>query len=113
MEEKGNARNGEGSKPSSEDRLGTVLKGAACLAFLIISIFLWLKSGRSWLVLLLLLLPSYACQEWLSGKIFIERSRWSTAESGFSVLRIIYGVILTLLFFGAIYGLTLLARWLF
>lgn len=85
----------------------------ACLAFLVISLVLWLMSGRSWFVFLLLLLPCYACEEWLSGKIFTERSRWSTAESGFSFLRIIYGVILALLLFGAIYGLTLIVRWFF
>ena len=85
--------------------LSTGLKGVACLAFLVMSVVLWLLSGRSWFVFVLLLLPCYACEEWLSGRIFTEPSRWSTAESGFSILRIIYGVILALLLLGLIYGL--------
>ena len=105
--------NEEGNAPPNKDRLGTGLKAVACLAFLVLSLVLWLMSGRKWFVFLLLLLPCYACEEWLSGKIFTERSRWSTAESGFSILRIAYGVILALLLLGAIYGLALIASWFF
>jgi hypothetical protein len=114
MREQGNERNNdEGSEPTKKDRIGTGLKAMACLAFLVLSLVLWLMTGRSWLVFILLLLPCYACEEWLSGKMFTERSRWSTSESGFSIFRIIYGVILTLLLFGVIYGLTVIVRWFF
>lgn len=96
-----------------ENKKAAEIKKMACLAFLAFALTLWLISGRSWVVFLLLLIPCYACEEWLSEKIFTERSGWSTAESGFSVLRIMYGLILALLLFGAIYGLTLIGRWLF
>jgi len=82
----------------------------ACIVFLGIS---WLAGSSNWILFLLLFIPCYACGEWLSGKIFAEGSGWSTADSGFSVLRIVYGVILVLLLFGVIYGFTLIVRWLF
>lgn len=82
----------------------------ACIVFLGIS---WLVGLSNWILYLLLFIPCYACGEWLSGKIFAEGSGWSTAESGFSVLRIICGVILVLLLFGVIYGFSLIVRWLF
>ena len=114
MGEQENDRISEGgSAPSGKDKLSTGIKAVACLSFLVLSLVLWLMSGRKWFVFLLLLLPCYACEEWLSGKIFTERSRWSTSVSGFSILRIIYGVILTLLLFGVIYGLTVIVRWFF
>jgi hypothetical protein len=98
---------------ASKGRLSAGVKVVACLGSLAFALALWLISGRSWFVFLLLLIPCYACEEWLSAKIFTERSGWSTAESGFSILRIVYGVILALLLFGAVYGLAMIARWLF
>lgn len=105
----------EASVSSRAERkwIGKVRTGVgiiACIVFLGIS---WLAGRSSWLLFLLLFIPCYACGEWLSGKIFSERSGWSTAESGFSVLRIIYGVILTLLLLGVTYGLTMIVRWFF
>ena len=114
MKEPGSEGNSENaSKPSSKNRLSTRLKAVACLAFLVLSIVLWIVSGRSWLLWLLLLIPCFLCEEWLAEKVNTERSGWSTAEAGFSVWRILYGVILVLLFFGVVYGLTLIARWVF
>ena len=111
MEEQVNIKiSGDGKTSPSKDRLSTGLKALACLAFLAFSLLLWQVSGRRWFVFLLLLLPCYACEEWLSGKIFTEHSRWSTANSGFSILRIIYGVVLALLLIGLIYGLTLIVH---
>jgi hypothetical protein len=82
----------------------------ACIVFLGIS---WLAGRSSWLLFLLLYIPCYACGEWLSGKIFSENSRLSVSRSGFSMARIVYGVIFASLLFGTIYvvGL-LLSRWL-
>ena len=100
-------------RSAGKHKLRTAVKAVACVVFLVLSLVLWLMSGRSWFVFLLLLIPCYACEEWLSAKIFTEHSRWSTTESGFSVLRIVYGLILALLLFGTIYGLALIVRWFF
>lgn len=109
MGEQENDRIKEDGTPPNRHGVSTGLKAVACFAFLVLSLVLWLMSGRKWFVFLLLLLPCYACEEWLSGKIFSEHSRWSTAESGFSILRIVYGVILAVFLFGVIYALS----WLF
>jgi type IV secretory pathway VirB2 component (pilin) len=82
----------------------------ACIVFLGIN---WLAGRSSWLLFLLLFIPCYACGEWLSTKIFSENSGLSLSRSSFSVLRIIYGVILASLLFGAIYIVELLlSHWL-
>ncbi|SRR6266496_365931 len=98
---------------SKAERVKRVLKVFACVAFLVISLGLWLVSGRSWLVLLLLSLPCYACEEWLGGKIFTEESRWSVSKSGFSIWRVIFGVVVVLLFFGVVFALQAILRKLF
>ena len=54
--------------------VSTALKVFACLAFLTFAVILWQASGGKWLVFLLLLLPCYACEEWLSEKIFSEHT---------------------------------------
>jgi hypothetical protein len=72
-----------------------------------------MMSGRSWLVWLLLAVPAFLCEEWLAGIVNLNNSRWSTTESGFSILRIVYGVVVVLLFFAAAYGLTLIADLIF
>jgi len=91
----------------------TRIKAAACIGFLALTVVLWIISGGSWLVWLLLLIPTFLCEEWLADKVSLQRSRWSTAESGFSILRIVYTVVLVLLFFGVVYGLTLVVDRLF
>ena len=87
--------------------MSTGLKVFACLAFLGLSFIVWLKSGRSWIVLLVVWVPSYLCSEWLASKIFNKDSRWG-ARSGFSFLRIIYGGVAALLVFGLAYGVQIL-----
>jgi hypothetical protein len=105
----------ESREEFKEGKIKTGLKIAACLTFLVFSLVLWLASGRSWLVLLLLSLPCYACEEWLGGKIFGEQSwlnRFSVSRSGFSIWRIVFGVIVVLCFFGAVYaGRLLFLHW--
>lgn len=99
---------------AKEGRLKAGLKVAGCVAFILFSLVLWFMSGFSWLVLLLLSLPCYACEEWLGGKIFGEQSwlnRFSVSRSGFSMWRIVFGVIVVLCFFGAVYILRLLFLW--
>ncbi len=107
----------ESREKFKEGRVKTGLKVAACLTFLVFSLVLWLMSGRSWLVLLLLSLPCYACEEWLGGKIFSEQSRFnrfSVSQSGFSIWRIVLGVIVVLCFFGIVYVARLIfLRWFF
>jgi hypothetical protein len=83
----------------------STLINIACATFLLVSFGLWFLSGGSWIVMLLLFLPCYVCGEWLSRKIFHERSRLSVANSGFSLLRIVLGVLVVCLFFAAAYGL--------
>jgi hypothetical protein len=69
MKEQENERiNEDRNAPPNKDKLGTGLKAIACLAFLVLCLVLWLMSGRKWFVFLLLLLPCYACEEWLLGK---------------------------------------------
>ena len=110
MGEQGTDRNTENADQPSTNRLSTRVKVVACVAFLVLSIILCLMSGRSWLLWIVLLIPCFLCEEWLADKVNIERSGWSTAEAGFSIWRILYALILLLLFFGAAYGLTLIAR---
>jgi hypothetical protein len=102
-----------GSLPEDRKWIGKLRVGAAivvCIVFLGIS---WLVGRSSWLLFLLLYIPCYACGEWLSGKIFSENSRLSVSRSGFSVVRIFYGVIFASLLFGTIYVVGLLvSRWL-
>jgi hypothetical protein len=91
----------------------TAIIALACIVFLAICFALWLASGRSWLVLLILFVPCYACGEWLSSKIFSERSGLSISNSGFSIVRIIYGTIVAFLLLAGIYGIGwILFRWL-
>ena len=65
---------------------GTGMRGVigsiACVIFLAIAFVVWLASGRSWLVWLMLLVPSYGCGEYLSSKLFSEQRGLSIAESG-------------------------------
>jgi hypothetical protein len=47
------------------------------------------------------------------NRIFSKQGGLSVSESGFSILRIVVGVIFVLLFFGLIYGLALLGKFVF
>ena len=78
---------------STRQKLGTTLKIFLCVTVLVLSVAVWLSSGRSWIAVLLLTFPVYLCEEWLSQALFKRGSRWSTAESGFSIVRILVGVV--------------------
>ena len=71
------------SNPTVNKRVSTRIKAAACIGFLALSIVLWIKSGGSWLVWLLLLIPCFLCEEWLADKFSLQGSGLSIAESGF------------------------------
>ena len=93
------------------------LKVFACLAVVLLAAALFFVSGGGLLIFLLLFLPSYVCEEWLSIKLFGKQSplnRLSTAEAGFSLWRILLGVIVVLMLFGlafsAIYGINSLVQ---
>lgn len=95
----------------------TSLKILACLTVVLLAAALFFVSGGGWLIFLLLFLPSYLCEEWLSMKLFGEQSplnRLSIAEAGFSVWRILLGVIVVLMLFGlavsAVYGINSLVQ---
>jgi hypothetical protein len=97
-------------------RFSDLTKAVACLLFLAVSAGLWLSIHSSWakaLYYLLFLIPNYACGEWLGSKIFSQQRGLSISESGFSVLRVLVGVIFVLLLFGLIYGLAWLGKLVF
>jgi len=96
------------SGPATERRLTTRVKAIACIGFLGLIVVLWVISGRSFLLWVLLAIPAFLCEEWLADKVNTKNSGWSTAEVGFSIRRIIYGVIIVLLFFAAAYALSLI-----
>lgn len=100
---------------STRNKANDTLKLILCLLFLIASSGLWIVVGSQfrWLVFLLLVVPGYACGEWLSSKIFSENSGLSISQSGFSILRIIYGVIIAVALLGCIYILGLFLSRLF
>ena len=84
-----------------------------CILFLIFSFGLWLSidsSGGKIFYAALFLIPNYCCGEWLGGKIFSEESGLSISKSGFSILRIIVGVLIVLVVFGVVFGIWLLIR---
>lgn len=92
----------------------TVVLVIACFAFLIAAFVVWLASGRSWLVWGLLLIPSWICGEYLSEKLFSETRGRNISEKDFSILRIVYGVVVGGLLIGGMYGFGwLIYLWLF
>jgi hypothetical protein len=76
---------------------GFLLFAACCLLLLLLNSFLGL-----W-ILILTALPSYLFLEWLSRKVFNQKYGWSTSQVGFSITRIIFGILLALAFFGVIW----------
>jgi hypothetical protein len=76
---------------------GFILFAACCILLLL------LNAALSWWVLLLLGLPMYLFLEWLGEKVFAEKYGWSTSHVGFSITRIILGVLLVLVFLGIIF----------
>ena len=79
-------------------KIGGFIVFAACCLLLFL-----LKAALSWWVLLLLALPAYLFLEWLGEKVFAEKYGWSTSQVGFSITRIILGVLIVLAFFGIIF----------
>ena len=108
------AAQSEGTKKLSlSSTLPGWLKVTACILFLIVSFLIWLSVGSTLgktIYYVLFFLPNYACGEYLGGKIFSEDSSLSVSNSGFSVLRILIGVLFVLGFFGLVYGITLIMR---
>ncbi len=67
-------------------------------------LFLLLLSGSpGWLGSLFLALPIYLFLDWLGRKVFAEKYGWSTSQVGFSVTRIILGVLFVLAFSAVIF----------
>jgi hypothetical protein len=92
----------------------TVFLVIGCIIFLIIAFVVWLASGRSWLVSGILLIPSWVCGDYLSDKIFSATRGRRISKKGFSVLRVIYGVVVGGLLIGGMYGVGwLIYLWLF
>jgi len=78
-----------------------------CILFLIGSFVVWLSinSTVSKIVYyVVFFLPTYACGEYLGGKIFSRARGLSISEAGFSPLRIFVGVCFVLGFFVLVYG---------
>jgi hypothetical protein len=66
-------------------------------------LLLFLIAPLAWWFSLLLALPGYPLLEWLGEKIFADKYGWSTSQVGFSLKRIIFGVLLALTAFGVAY----------
>ena len=84
---------------------------ASTVIFLIVSLAIWLSvdsSGATALYYVLFLIPNYLCAEWICSKIFHKNSSLSTANSGFSIVRIIVGTLFVLAVGGVIYAIGLL-----
>jgi hypothetical protein len=88
-------------------KIGGFLLFAACYLLL-----LFLNAVLSWWVLLLLALPGYLFLDWLGERIFADKYGWSTSQVGFSLTRIIFGVLLVLMASAAAYVIVRLASWL-
>src|SRR5215210_571967 len=84
-----------------------------CVMFLGFSMGLWLLVDSTFekiLYYVFLLLPNYICGEWLAGKLLSKTSRLSVSNSGFSIMRIIVGVVAVLSLFGLAFGITMLVK---
>lgn len=98
----------EEAKPSS---IVEAIRVICCVLFLLAACGVWftIDSGFGRVVYFLLLaIPCYICGEWLSTKIFNEKSRWSITQSGFSLTRIfavllIVSTILSIAYFIAVF----------
>lgn len=91
------------------------IKIIACLLFLIVSGVLWLSIDSTFgrvIYWILFFIPSWFCGEWLFGKIFNDEAGRSISSEGFSLVRIIFGVLFVLAVFGFIYSLAALGKWL-
>ena len=84
-------------------KIGGALLVAACCLLLFL-----LRAALSWWALLLLAVPGYLFLEWLGEKVFADKYGWSTAQVGFSLKRIILGVLLVVAMSGII---LILWRW--
>jgi hypothetical protein len=98
------------------DRSKMISDGAitlCCVLFLIVSFGLWMVVDSSFektLYYVFFIIPNYVCAEWLAGKLFSKRSGLSVSQSGFSIMRIVVGVIFVIVVFGVAYGITALLK---
>ena len=84
-----------------------------CLLFLIFSFGLWMlvdSTLEKVLYYVFLLLPNCFCAEWLAEKFLSKTSNLSVSNSGFSIVRIIVGVVVVLLLFGFAFGISVLLK---
>lgn len=80
-----------------------------CVLFLAFSASAWWALPAV-LYYVLFFIPSYACGEYVSAKLFGEEFGRSISEKEFSVARILVGVVMTLLLLCVIHGLAALLR---
>ena len=102
------------NKSSKESHFSDGAKATCCILFLAISIGFWLSLETTWaktLYYVIFLLPTYACGEWLSSKLFSAQRGLNISQSGFSAARIFFSVLTVIALFGIVYGLALLGRW--
>jgi hypothetical protein len=59
-------------------------------------LLLFISNLFGWWMLVILALPIYAVAQWVGDKVFADKYRWSTEQVGFSLKRIIFGVLLVL-----------------
>jgi hypothetical protein len=83
------------------------LKMIVTLSILVGCWILWFVFARSWIVAILLSIIACVCGEFLGINIFSENrriNRLSVEHSGFSIWRVLLGVLIVLLIFSAIMG---------
>ena len=84
-----------------------------CILFLVFSSVLWFSLNSTVtkiIYYLVFLIPTYACGEYLGGKIFSKPRGLSISEVGFSPLRIFVAVCFVLGFFVLVFGAWLLVQ---
>ena len=104
------------NKATNKSRISEGTKVTVCIFFLAISLGVWLSLETTWaktLYYLIFLLPTYACSECLGSKLFSEQRGLRISQSGFSIERIIIGVVTALVLFGLVYGLAFIGKWIF
>lgn len=72
------------------------------VSFLLLGV---ISTSVGWVAIIPLAIPFYIFSEWLSGKLFTAEAGWSTSQTGFSLKRIIVGVVvLSALVFAVLIG---------
>jgi hypothetical protein len=75
-------------------RISLIKLGLFLLVVSFCGVVLLLNAALAWWLLLILALPAHLVSEWFGEKVFAPKYGWSTAQVGFSLKRIAFGVLL-------------------